>query len=111
MDIPLPRFEVLLRVAFGGLQVYQRTVIATGFDVPPWLEWIGTGTTFGFPNSLFIFVPLAALIIFTLRCNGMYRGRARKRPSRPPSKTQCRHARETWCRLEKAPVRHTSWSA
>ena len=32
-------------IAFGGVQVYQRTVISTGFDVPPWLEWIGTGTT------------------------------------------------------------------
>lgn len=60
-------------IAFGGLQVYQRTVIATGFDVPPWLEWIGTGVTWGLPNSLFVFVPLAALIIFTLRSTGFGR--------------------------------------
>jgi ribose transport system permease protein len=60
-------------IAFGCLQVYQRTVIATGFDVPPWLAWIGTGTTFGFPNSLFVFIPLAALIIFTLRYTGFGR--------------------------------------
>lgn len=60
-------------IAFGGLQVYQRTVIATGFDVPPWLEWIGTGVTWGMPNSLFVFVPLAALIIFTLRSTGFGR--------------------------------------
>jgi ribose transport system permease protein len=60
-------------IAFGGLQVYQRTVIATGFDVPPWLDWIGTGNTAGFPNSLVVFIPLAALIIFTLRYTGFGR--------------------------------------
>ncbi|HHY48910.1 MAG TPA: ABC transporter permease [Alphaproteobacteria bacterium] len=60
-------------IAFGGLQVYQRTVIATGFDVPPWLEWLGTGLTWGLPNSLFVFAPLAALIIYTLRFTGFGR--------------------------------------
>jgi ribose transport system permease protein len=60
-------------IAFGGLQVYQRTVIATGFEVPGWLEWLGTGLTWGLPNSLFVFVPLAALIIFTLRYTGFGR--------------------------------------
>jgi ribose transport system permease protein len=60
-------------IAFGGLQVYQRTVIATGFEVPGWLEWLGTGLTWGVPNSLFVFVPLAALIIFTLRYTGFGR--------------------------------------
>jgi ribose transport system permease protein len=60
-------------IAFGGLQVYQRTVIATGFAVPDWLQWVGTGTTWGFPNSLFVFVPLAALIIYTLRSTGFGR--------------------------------------
>jgi len=88
-------------VAFGGLQVYQRTVIATGFDVPLWLERVGTGVTvltpesvvaavgqmigmewrittpftFGvtLPNSLLVFIPLAALIIFTLRYTGFGR--------------------------------------
>jgi ribose transport system permease protein len=60
-------------IAFGGLQVYQRTVIATGFDVPPWLEWLGTGLTAGIPNSLFVFVPLAVLIICALRFTGFGR--------------------------------------
>lgn len=60
-------------IAFGGLQVYQRTVIATGFEVPDWLEWLGTGLTFGLPNSLFAFIPIAALIIFTLRYTGFGR--------------------------------------
>ncbi|RZK97067.1 MAG: ABC transporter permease [Methylobacterium sp.] len=60
-------------VAFGSLQVYQRTVIATGFLVPDWLKWLGTGLSFGVPNSLLVFVPLAALIIFTLRYTGFGR--------------------------------------
>lgn len=60
-------------IAFGGLQVYQRTVIASGFDVPAWLEWIGTGITWGLPNSLVVFLPLAALIIFALRYTGFGR--------------------------------------
>jgi ribose transport system permease protein len=60
-------------IAFGALQVYQRTVIATGFEVPGWLEWLGTGNTAGFPNSLLVFVPLAALIILTLRYTGFGR--------------------------------------
>ena len=60
-------------IAFGGLQVYQRTVIATGFDVPFWLEWLGTGNTAGFPNSLVVFIPIAALIILTLRYTGFGR--------------------------------------
>ena len=44
-------------VAFGSLQVYQRTVIATGFEVPDWLQWLGTGLSYGLPNSLIVFVP------------------------------------------------------
>ena len=60
-------------IAFGCLQVYQRTVIATGFDVPDWLAWLGVGLTWGLPNSLIVFVPLAALIIFTLRYTGFGR--------------------------------------
>ncbi len=60
-------------VAFGGLQVYQRTVIATGFVVPDWLQWLGTGLTYGVPKSLVVFVPVALLIIFTLRYTGFGR--------------------------------------
>jgi ribose transport system permease protein len=60
-------------VAFGCLQVYQRTVIATGFEVPAFLAWLGTGLSFGLPNSLIVFVPLAALIIFTLNRTGFGR--------------------------------------
>ncbi len=60
-------------VATGGLQVYQRTVLATGSAIPDSLAWLGTGRTYGFPNALVLFVPLAALIIFGLRRTGFGR--------------------------------------
>jgi ribose transport system permease protein len=54
-------------IGTGFLQVYQRTVIAAGSDVPAFLAWLGTGLTHGIPNALIVFVPLAVLIMFTLR--------------------------------------------
>jgi ribose transport system permease protein len=51
-------------IGIGCLQVYQRGVIATGSVVPPVLEWLGTGRTWGLPNALLLFVPFAALILF-----------------------------------------------
>ncbi len=60
-------------IGTGCLQVYQRTVIATGSSVPELLAWLGTGRTYGAPNSLLVFVPLAALIIFGLRRTGFGR--------------------------------------
>jgi ribose transport system permease protein len=57
----------------GFLQVYQRTVIATGTAIPPVLAWLGTGVTHGFPNALALFIPVAALILFTLRRTGFGR--------------------------------------
>jgi ribose transport system permease protein len=60
-------------VGFGCLQVYQRTVIATGSDIPDALAWLGTGLTYGVPNALLLFVPVAVLIIFTLRYTGFGR--------------------------------------
>lgn len=60
-------------VGFGCLQVYQRTVIATGSDIPDFLAWLGTGLTYGVPNALLLFVPVAALIVFTLRSTGFGR--------------------------------------
>jgi ribose transport system permease protein len=60
-------------IGTGILQVYQRTVIATGSDIPEFLAWLGTGRTYGIPNALVLFVPLAALIIFTLRRTGFGR--------------------------------------
>jgi ribose transport system permease protein len=51
-------------IGTGCLQVYQRFVIATGSEVPPFLTWLGTGVTWGFPNALLVFVPFAALLIY-----------------------------------------------
>ena len=60
-------------IGSGVLQVYQRTVIATGSVVPEFLAWLGTGRSFGLPNALLLFVPVAALIIYTLRRTGFGR--------------------------------------
>lgn len=60
-------------IGIGVLQVYQRTVIATGSVVPDFLAWLGTGLTGGFPNALLLFVPVAVLIIFILRGTGFGR--------------------------------------
>jgi ribose transport system permease protein len=60
-------------IGIGVLQVYQRTVIATGSEVPDFLAWLGTGLTGGFPNALLLFVPVAVLIIWILRGTGFGR--------------------------------------
>ncbi len=60
-------------VGVGVLQVYQRTVIATGTNIPPSLAWLATGVTYGVPNALLLFVPLAALVMFALRRTGFGR--------------------------------------
>ncbi|MBZ9746525.1 ABC transporter permease [Mesorhizobium sp. CO1-1-7] len=64
-------------IGTGCLQVYQRTVIASGAKIPDFLAWLGTGVTpvlgFAFPNALLLFVPLAALIVFTLARTGFGR--------------------------------------
>lgn len=60
-------------IGTGVLQVYQRTVIATGSSIPDILAWLGTGRTYGVPNALALFVPLALLIIFLLRRTGFGR--------------------------------------
>lgn len=60
-------------IGTGCLQVYQRTVIASGARIPPGLAWLATGVTAGVPNALLLFVPIAGLIIFTLRGTGFGR--------------------------------------
>ena len=60
-------------IGIGVLQVYQRTVIATGSEVPDFLAWLGTGLTGGVPNALLLFVPVAVLIIWILRGTGFGR--------------------------------------
>ena len=48
-------------------------MIASGTKIPDFLAWLGTGLTYGVPNALLLFVPVAALIIFTLRRTGFGR--------------------------------------
>jgi len=60
-------------IGTGFLQVYQRTVIASGARIPDFLSWLGTGVTYGFPNALLLFVPVAVLIVFMLNRTGFGR--------------------------------------
>ena len=40
---------------------------------PAVLAWLGTGLTYGVPNALLLFVPLAVLLMFALRRTGFGR--------------------------------------
>lgn len=60
-------------IGIGVLQVYQRTVIATGSEIPSFLAWLGTGVTSGLPNALLLFIPVAVFIIWMLRSTGFGR--------------------------------------
>jgi len=60
-------------IGVGFLQVYQRTVISAGTKYPDFLVWLGTGLTWGFPNALLLFIPVAALLIFIQRRTGFGR--------------------------------------
>lgn len=60
-------------IGIGGLQVYQRFVIATGSEIPAFLEWLGTGRTWSLPNALALFLPFAALILFAQSRTGFGR--------------------------------------
>ena len=57
-------------VVVGFLSVYQRAVLTSGSAVPAEFAWLGAGVSFGLPNSLVLFVPLAATIIIGLRRTG-----------------------------------------
>jgi ribose transport system permease protein len=54
-------------VVIGFMTVYQRSVLTSGSAVPAELAWLGSGRSFGFPNGLLLIIPLAALIIYSLR--------------------------------------------
>ena len=60
-------------IATGCLLVYQRYVIATGVLIPDFLLWLGTGRSLGLPNSLALFIPFAALVIWAQRRSGFGR--------------------------------------
>lgn len=54
-------------VVQGCLLIYQRAQLGSDLHIPEVVNWLGTGRSFGLPNSLLVFVPLAALIILGLR--------------------------------------------
>lgn len=60
-------------IGTGCLQVYQRSVIATGSAIPEGLAWLGTGRWWIFPNALLVFVPLAVLLLVGERRSGFGR--------------------------------------
>ena len=61
-------------VILGLMNVYQLVVVTNGTNIPPVIDWLGSGTTLPFlPNNLFLFVPIALLIIAGLRYSGFGR--------------------------------------
>ena len=58
-------------VVLGLANVWQLVMVQTGSGVPAELRWLGSGTVGDvLPNSLLVFVPLAALILILLRRTG-----------------------------------------
>jgi len=58
-------------VLLGLMSVYQLLMVQSGTLVPDAIIWLGNGISLGFvPNSLVVFVPLAALIVVALRRSG-----------------------------------------
>jgi len=61
-------------VILGLLTVYQLTAVTAGVRVPPEIGSLGSDLTLGIvPNNLFLFLPIAALILFALRRSGFGR--------------------------------------
>jgi ribose transport system permease protein len=58
-------------VVLGLANVWQLQMVQTGSGVPEGLRWLGSGTFLDVvPNSILVFVPVAALILFGLRRTG-----------------------------------------
>ena len=58
-------------VVLGLMSVYQLAMVQSGVHIPEAVRSLGSGISFGFvPNSLLVFVPLAALIVLGLRRSG-----------------------------------------
>jgi ribose transport system permease protein len=58
-------------VVLGLANVWQLIMVKTGSGVPELIRWLGSGTALTvLPNSLLVFVPLAALILLLLRRTG-----------------------------------------
>jgi len=58
-------------VVLGLANVWQLIMVKTGSGVPELERWLGSGLTLEMlPNSLLVFVPLAALVLLMLRRTG-----------------------------------------
>lgn len=58
-------------VVLGLANVWQLTMVQAGSGIPDTFRWLGSGSFMGVvPHSLLAFVPLAALILLTLRRTG-----------------------------------------
>jgi ribose transport system permease protein len=58
-------------VVLGLANVWQLVMVQTGAGVPEVLRWLGSGTTLTvLPNSLLVFVPVAAFVLLLLRRTG-----------------------------------------
>jgi ribose transport system permease protein len=58
-------------VALGLMAAYQLSMNNAGTEVPDAIVWLGQGLDLGgLPNSLIVFVPIAALILLGLRYTG-----------------------------------------
>ena len=61
-------------IVFGLANVWQVERVQTGAGVPTEFRALGAGSSVGvFPNSLWLFVPLAALIVFAVHRSGFGR--------------------------------------
>jgi len=61
-------------VVLGLMAAYQQAVLNQGTELPDAIIWLGQGLDIGFlPNSLIVFIPIAAAIILGLRYTGFGR--------------------------------------
>jgi ribose transport system permease protein len=68
---PLIMTLVMSFVVLGLANVWQLQTVQTGSGVPSSLRWIGANVLFDvFPYMLIVFVPLALVILFSLRRTG-----------------------------------------
>ena len=58
-------------VILGLMAAYQLAMVTSGVELPDSIQWLGSGLDLGFlPNSLLLFVPVAAAILLGLRYTG-----------------------------------------
>jgi len=61
-------------VVLGLMAAYQQAVLNAGTELPDAIIWLGQGLDIGFlPNSLIVFIPIAAAILLGLRYTGFGR--------------------------------------